>query len=1050
MRSEMTDRVQVWTEHLKEDISTQVLTVPTHRMLTYENLGFDRVHDMLREQQDMPDWSARTQHGEGESGVFYADYPAAWGRKWEYGWFYCEIDLNDHPGLSLKGARLELLPDVGGEMLVEVNGSLAGSRDLRHETVTLTRCAKGDERFTILIESYAGHGPRLENGGPLLYGTAAVPEPPLHQVRTERCALCVRNETAYGLYMDLAVLMSLYRTLEPRSYRAQQVLEAMFSATRIMDLECPPNDRNRSYLAAREALRPALKAVNGTQNASFSVFGQSHLDLAWKWTEAETRRKCARTYSNQLALLDEYPDYIFFGCSPYILETLEKDYPELSERVQQKIREGRIIVDGGMYIEPDVQMPEGESLIRQIGFAQEWSMRHTGRRMELLWLPDTFGFSGQLPQIMAQCGLKYFSSQKLSRAKKGTEPFPYNDFLWEGIDGTRVQAHFFKKNNAAPTPEDFHERWYTDRVQDEYIGEMLFPFGFGDGGGGAVRDMVEAVERMHDLEGIPACRYEDPVSFCRRLAERTEKKLNGKTAAEDVNVYCGELYLSWHRGVWTGQTEIKRKNRRAEQALRDAELWNAIAVYLGLADAKDVSGRMERLWKQLLFLQFHDVLPGTSIERVNDEAKADFDRVISEAEQASLSAKRLLLPDCEAVWNPVGKDRELNASGALVPACGYVTAAPDGDPDSVCCRKEKDRIIFENGCLRAEIDLSGRIVSLKKNGTEFLSAPANVLRMYRNLNTEYDAWELTSYYHADVCENARGETELISCGTRRSGASREAFASFRFRIGDSPAVTTLSLSENGKEIDIELEVDWRETHKILQVEFPTIVHADRYIAETQYGYVTRPNHRSRPSDRDRFEGCMHRYCALAGDNLGAILLNDGIYGCSAEGGTMTLSLLRAAKRPDGNADLGRHVFRYAVRPYFGSFAESGAAAAGRFFETPVAVPKVGPVGQAKSASWLRIGTEENGKPDSGILIDWVKTAADGSGDLIVRLYESMNSYESAVLSAAMPAHAVYRCDALEEKLYDITDSNMCRRTEEGTAVKIDLKPFEFITIRFAR
>ena len=1050
MKTEMIQRVQIWTEQLRADILTPILTVPLHRMTTLENLGFARVHDLVREQRAAAAWLDRAQDGEGESGVFYARYPAPWGRKWEYGWCWGEIDLKDHADLDLQGARLELLPDVGGEMLVEVNGVLRGARDLQHETIPLTPCATGDETFAILIESYAGHGPRLENGGPLLYGREAVPEPPLHQVRTGLCQLCVRNEAAYGLYMDLQVLLSLYRTLEPRSLRAQQVLEALFRATRVMDFECPAAERTRSYAAAREVLRPILGAKNGTVEASFSVFGQSHLDLAWKWTERETRKKCARTYANQLALLDQFPDYIFFGCSPYILETLETDYPDLYARVQEKIDEGRIVVDGGMYVEPDVQMPAGECLIRQIRYAQEWSRKHTGREMELLWLPDTFGFSGQLPQIMAQCGLRYFSSQKLSRAPKGTEPFPYNDFLWEGIDGTRVQAHFFKKNNAAATPEAFRERWYQDRTQDEYISEMLFPFGHGDGGGGATRDMVEAVDRLGDLQGIPACRYEDPVSFCRRLAARTEEKLAGKESVEDVNVYRGELYLSWHRGVWTGQVEVKQRNRRAEQALREAELWGAIAVYLGKMDPKALAGELDGLWKRMLFVQFHDVLPGTGIERVNEEARTDFDRVQAGAEAIARRAQAQLLPQGGGVWNPCSVPRRLNAAGATLPPCGYctVSALPQGDPVAVRCMIDGDDTILENGCLRARIDRRGRLLSLTRNGREFLQAPANALHLYRNLNTEYDAWELTSYYRGDEVEDAQKNPVREAWGVRQKGVAWEAFATFACTVGDSPVRQTLTLSEHGEEIDIALQVDWRETHKLLQVAFPTIVHTDRIIAETQYGYVTRPNHRSKPSDRDRYEGCMHRYCALAGDNLGVILLNDGIYGGSAEGGTMTFSLLRAPKWPDGHADLGVHAFRYAIRPYVGSFAEGQAPAAGQLFGTPVALPASAEGREPSSRSWFTVRPADGEEKRTGVLIDWVKPAFDGSGDLVLRLYESLNAFETVRLTSPLPARAVYGCNALEAPLPD--GSDLRSPAPEGTALEVSLRPFEFRTIRFVR
>lgn len=1044
----MTERVRIWTEYLKEDLLTPICSVKMYRMLTFDNLGFDRVHDMLLSQQKESDWSERVQAGEGESGSFYAVYPSSWGRKWEYGWFWGKADLSELDGFSLEGKRLELIPNVGGEMLVEINGMLCGSKDLWHETIPLTSCANGNETFDILIESYAGHGPRLEDGGPSLYGKPFVPEPPLHQAGTKECLVCIRNEDAYQLYLDLLVLSSLYRTLDPKSLRAQRVLEAMFSASKIMDLECPREDRNRSYRKAREVLKPVLEAKNGTTEADFAVFGQSHLDLAWMWTVEETRRKCARTYSNQLALLEEYPSYRFFGCSPYLLELLERDYPDLYKRVMGKVREGRIVIDGGMYVEPDVQMPYGECLIRQILYAQKWSESHTGRRMELLWLPDTFGFSGQLPQIMAKCGLKYFSSQKLSRAFKGNEPFPYADFLWEGLDGTRVQAHFFKKNNCAATPETFHERWYKDRVQEEHIGEMLFPFGFGDGGGGATRDMVEAVERMRNLEGIPVCHYEDPVSFLKRLAERTSQKLQGCESAEDVNVYRGELYLRWHRGVWSGQAELKRLNRRAEEALREADLWSAIAIFSGQMEPENVLTSLSNLWKELMFLQFHDVLPGTGIEQVIHESERSFLEIIQKAAILSLSAKKVLNPRQDLLWNPVSVPRNLNTSGAVLPPCGYRSSnlLPPCETASVRCMQEGTNLILENAFLRVSLDGKGQILSLLHEGIEFLKAPANVFHLYKNLNTEYDAWELTSYYRYEECHDALSSAEISDYGTRKSGISMEAYADFHLIIGNSQIKMTVSLCDYSKAVTVEIDINWNETHKILQVAFPTIVHTDRLLCETQYGYVARPTGSDR-SAREQYEGCMHRYCAVAGDNLGVILLNDSSYSCSAEGGTMAISLLRAAKRPDGNADIGEHQFRYAILPYLGTFSDQEAAADGRLFNIPAEDTNPGTNSISEEMSWFAIQPERKTKGASGILIDWVKTAEDGSGDLILRVYESMNAFESAVLITPLSVSSACFCNALEESETDIP---LLSSNDDNTVIPLRLTPFSFRTIRFVR
>ncbi len=1047
MRSEKTERAKQWIDLLKQDIYRPVGTIPVHRMCTYENLGFKAVHALLKRQMASDKWETMKQEGEPSPKVFYAEYPAEWGRKWEYGWFYGTLDVS---GLGVApGTRLELVPDVGGEMLIEVNGELAGSRDLKHDGVTLTRSSGGDESFEILIESYAGHGPRLEHAGPLMYGTEAVPEPPHYQVKTGKCSILACNEDAYALYIDALALWQLYEKLDPKSLRAEKILEALFEFTKAVDFEVDLEARTASYISAGKTLKAALACVNGSTAPDFALFGQSHLDLAWKWTTEETRRKCARTYSTQLALMEEYPEYVFFGCSPYIFESIRKDYPALFKRIVKMVKAGRIAADGGMYVESDTNIPEGEALIRQILYAKEWYRQYFGTDTLMVWLPDCFGFSGQLPQIMKKSGIRYFSTQKLFRAREGAEVFPYNDFLWEGIDGTRIVSHMHKKNNARLEVGQIIERWEKDRVQHEDYDEMMFPFGYGDGGGGATRDMLETAARTRDLEGCPKTHFEDPVSFMKRLEKRLDERIGAEGVGNGgVNLYRGELYLPWHRGTYTTQAGIKFANRKTEQALREADLWCSIAVYRGLLDEKETRNALKDLWISMMFLQFHDVLPGTSIEQVNKEALAKFGEVKTLADILSSRARRLLCGGDNTVWNPVGAERGLGRSGLKVPSCGYLTVRAGKEDEEEeflpdCFELPDGSVVMSNGILTVTIDPRGRMSSCIAGEREFIAEPANSFRLYKDINVEYDAWELATFYRTQELAGAFENARITDFGTETRSGIPEAYVEVACEFSESVLYQRISLSLDGEQVEFTTGIDWHETHKILRVEFPTVINIDGIISEIQYGYVKRPNHRSKRSDADCFEGCMHRYAALAEDNCGVILLNDGKYGCGAEGGNIGMTCLKAAKIPDAHADMGQHYFSYAFRPYFGSFAEAGAAVEGMCFNAPVDIEGL-PEGKRLEAKEACSFFETEA---SNVIIDWVKPAEDGSSDMIVRLYEAVNSHEHAVFKTPLEVSHIFACSMLEQNESELEIS---RDGEGVTSVDLGFKPFEVKTLRICR
>ncbi len=456
-----------------------------------------------------------------------------------------------------------------------------------------------------------------------------MPEPPDRQCVVESSHFGIHNEAMFAAYADYHTLYELWKTLPDSDLRSMKIGQALQRFTYRADFEAEESRRSQSVREAAEELRPLLEKRNSDTVPRFTTFGQSHLDLAWLWPLEETRRKAARTYSNQVALMERYPDYKFLLCGPTILEYLKEDYPGLYGRVREKARAGQFVPEGAVYVECDTNLAGGESLVRQFVLGKRWFYREFGADSRMAWLPDTFGFSGALPQIMEECRVPYFATQKLLRCDPECEQFPYNLFWWEGIDGTRILSHVYKKNNAVFSSGALRERWEKDRNQKQEIDTFMFPFGYGDGGGGPTEIMLETERRCRDLEGAPRCVMESPVDFFDRLDGRAVK-----------NVYYGELYLAWHRGTYTAQARLKRGVRRAEYALREAEYLAGLLRLSGRREEEeDTLGRLKELWELLLLQEFHDILPGSSIERVNEEAWEALERV--ERQSRELAGKLL-------------------------------------------------------------------------------------------------------------------------------------------------------------------------------------------------------------------------------------------------------------------------------------------------------------------------------------------------------------------------------------------------------------------------
>lgn len=943
-------RLEAWRKEMKNHLYTPVGTVDFEGFTV-----FDRLTPQEAASRPMQPFPAGTK----------------WGACWEYAWFRTAFTLPE----ACAGRRTILLPGVGGEQLIYVDGVARGSNDKGRDYVTLRREAKAGETITVLVESYAGHGARLEEMPPCPPERPAVPPVTGPQCTVKKSVLAVWNEDAYQLYMDVEILCDLLSQLDAKSLRYQKVAKALMDFTYTADFELPLEARHESFRKAREVLAPALACHNGSTAPTMWLMGQSHIDLAWMWPEEETWHKVARTYSNQLALMEEYPEYRFLLCEPKLLDMLRSQHPELWARVKAAFDKGQIDPEGAFYIECDTNLPSGESLIRQLIRGKRWFREHFGVDSQVAFQPDTFGYSAVLPQILSKLNIPYFATQKLLRADPECERFPYQNFVWEGIDGSTVQAVSFFKNNAQVTPSQFIQRWRDNRTQQENIDTLLYQFGFGDGGGGATRDMLEAVRRMGDLEGLPRSRYGGMKEFFEETARQAEG-----------NRWVGELYLSWHRGTYTTQRMTKILMSHVERLLHNAE---ALLAMLPAAERAEHMPIVNAAWDALMFCQFHDVAGGVGIRRVHQEAEAKL-----YAQVRALTALIERLPKM--------------APKALLAA------------DTAAIAETEDGFLMENSLLRVTVDKQGAITQIidKRNGLPLMTPgqKMNDWRLYENVEVVYDAWEMSRDW-----KKRRQDDAVRACCRMQQKSDGEQYLSVSYTFGGSSAGMIISLVDD--RIEIEGDVNWQERRKLLKVHFESNVLCDDALHEIQFGHVKRPCHDSHAFAADRYESCSNRWTAMCEANRGFAILQSGSRGVSTDRGEIALSLLRAPLVPDDTADRGVHSFSYAIMPFAAGFKDAGVVKAGIAFAEP-----------GRMDAGFRVDSD-------AVILETIKPADDGSGDIILRLYESLRTQATGVLHLPFDA-----------KVYEssMDESETGALLGEGNEVRLAMKPFEIRTLRVVR
>ena len=1022
--------------------------IPNH---FYRPLGTVDLEGFTTVEQLRPD--------EALKGPFRAMPPGtAWGAKWEYGWFKGEFTLPEEGA----GERIVLVVDVGAESLIFVNGVAVGACSQRYKEAllvragiskatytaylgarlpTLARQGVPGTRYEILVEGYAGHGPRVSTAGPTPPDRETVPEPGPTQTSVGETTFGIWYEDVYQLWLDVEALWQLRENLDENSLRVSQIDQGLRDFTLIVDFELPREQMLETVRACRERLRPLLECVNGSTAPELFAFGHAHIDVAWLWPLAETERKTARTMVSQLALMEEYPEFVFLQSQPHLYRMLQRSYPELYQRVKAAAARGQLVPDGATWVEPDTNISGGESLIRQFIHGKRFFREEFGVDCEVLWLPDVFGYSGALPQIMRGCGVKYFSTQKIFWAYHGGDPFPYNTFIWEGIDGSEVFVHLHNDYNSLMDPAHAIQRW-NERVQKDGFSTRLMPFGFGDGGGGPTRNHVEFALRLKDLEGAPKVRMAPPIAYFK------DQDAKGWPDAR----YVGELYFQAHRGVLTSQARTKKGNRKSEFALRRAEMWGVAAR--ALKGFTFSAATLDEAWKGVLLNQFHDILPGSSIERVYEEAEALYAEILAEAGQVADEAASALVEtgDGLTVFNdlswerlglvslpqgvtgardvtgqalPTQKVGDTMVAEVRVPSCGWTTVYP-ADPAPVENTLRVSDTLLENEHLRITLNERGEFTSIfdKDAGLELAAGTCNRFEMYKDVPSRFDAWDIDSMYElTPVSLDEPAEIEVVSAGPLVAGIR------ISRRLHDSTMTQEITLRRDSRRVDFKTTIDWHERHKLLKVAFPVNIHAEEAIHEIQFGHIRRPTHRSRPFDADRFEVANHKWTALVQEDWGCAVLNDCKYGVNVLGDTIKLTLLKSALAPDMHADQGIQEFTYAFYAWQGCFGQSDLVREGYDLNAPLMTK----AGNGGTHSLFTVDAPS-------VIVETVKPAEDGSDDVIIRLYEAMRTTTQCKLTTSLSVAEAWVTDMLEEETLERLECT------EGV-IPLTFRPFEIKTVR---
>ena len=922
------------------------------------------------------------------------------------------------------------------QFLIFVNGEVRQGADINHREMLLFREAVAGTEITLDIQAYTGT---------------------LHREFNFLAEIYELDENVNQLYYDLQVPLWAFGRMDKDDKIRLDLQTVLNDTINLLDMRIPfSKSFNESVEKAIAYIGENLyEKMGGYDDIIATCIGHTHIDVAWWWTVAQTREKVARSFATVLKLMEEYPNYKFMSSQPVLYYFLKQRYPELMEKIKERVKEGRWEPEGGMWLEADCNLTSGESLVRQFMHGKKFFKEEFGVDNRILWLPDVFGYSGALPQIMKKSGIDYFMTTKL--AWNQINKIPNDTFMWKGIDGTEILTHlittlgigqdpkksFFTTYNGMLHPDAIMGGW--DRYQNKEINnDILICYGYGDGGGGPTRQMLEVSKRMEKgIKGIPKVRQEGGLTYFRDL----EKKVKDNRRLE---TWEGEFYFEYHRGTYTSMARNKRGNRKSELMLQELEL-------LGVMAKDYPTEAVERLWRDIILLnQFHDILPGSSIAEVYDVTKLEYEQLADEAGALIRDRLAALAGKGEAVtvFNTLGFERsdavklgDVKATGLkdemgnVYPvqqtsdgAVAYLKNLPSkGYKSFTLCEAEAvspfvraDEYHLETPFYSLTLDENGHFTSIfdKENDREVLKAGkvGNMLRLYEDKPIYYDNWDIDMFY----TEKSWEVNDLVSMKWE-DGAVRTTLE-LTWNCSKSTITQKIHFYADTRRIDFETTADWKEHQHLLKAEFPVDIHSDEATFEVQFGNVTRKVHTNTSWEKARFESCAQKWMDFSEGNYGVSLLNDCKYGHSVNDGTIGLTLIKCGVEPNPNADVEVHNFTYALYPHCGTWKQADTVKEAYNVNQPAYVVAGGEEG--KSCSFASVSHDN-------VILETVKQSEDGEG-IVLRFYECQNARTKATVTVPAAFTKAYATNLLEEAEQELA-------VVDGK-VTFTIKPYEIYTI----
>ena len=1033
-------------EYLQAQVYPKQVAIPSYKMIRTDERCLD-VNNL-----DTSSWTEITNQ-------------ELWGGHREYYWFETVVTIpEEFDGecvvYELKTGKEGEWDATNPQFSIFVNGVRVQGLDVNHREIILAEPAKAGDIYRIVLSAFTG-----DQNFSLKMNSS----------------LKVLDRKTEKYYYDLEVPYQSARLLNTEDQAYITIIQALNESLNLLDMR---KEGSKEYYQSLEKAQEYItkefyeKYCDGEKSPIIYCVGHTHIDCAWLWTLRVTEDKAVRSFSTVLELMKEYPEYVFMSSQPQLYKYVKKNAPDVYEQIKERVKEGRWEPDGGMFVEADCNIASGEALVRQFVHGQRFFKEEFGVDNEILWLPDVFGYSAALPQILQKCGIPYFMTTKISWNE--FNKMPYDTFEWEGIDGTRVLTHFvptrdynkaaveggtetehFTTYNGYINPSQMKGAWA--RYSQKYLNEeVLCSFGFGDGGGGPTKDMLENQRRLaKGLPGMPRTKMSTAKEFFHVLDKHvTDKKY--------LPTWVGELYLEYHRGTYTSMARNKKFNRKAEFAYQNEEMY-------AMLDAQTAGGaypekELHEGWEVILRNQFHDILPGSSIKEVYDDSKAEYEGIFAEnkaltdATLAHIAAgvkapKHSLVvynPNSAAAYDlvtftvpegmgePAVYDGETKlavqktADGAYVffaagvPGKGYKTYIVKEEAADTIPSMEVSTEVMENEFFKVEYNEKGQFAKIydKKANRDVLKPgkAGNVIVSYEDRPHNYDAWDVNNYYTEKSWDiDQVSAMEVVENGPVRACVKVER------KYLDSTITQFIYLYHDIPRIDIKNVIDWKEHQIFVKDYFPIDVHTNEATFDIQYGNVKRDTHDNTSWDFAKFEVCHHKWMDVSEDGYGVSMLNDCKYGVGVRNGVIGMSMLKSAIHPNPEADKELHEFTYSIYPHQGGWREAGTVKQAYQINNPLTYSwKENEEGTLAPEYSLVSSDQDNA------VVEVVKKAED-SDAVILRLYECYNRRTPVTLTFGKELTSVVECNMMEEGADPVAFT--------GNQATFEMKPYEIKTLK---